>query len=223
MRIGVLVPFTNTVLERDLEALRPPGSTTYVTRVGGYDDERLPDAAAMKSMGNASIDNALALLAGVRPDVVLYGCTSATLTHGLDFDAELRGHIETATGAQAITAAGAMIFALRDLGVKKVSFASPYTRDVADEGIAFLASAGIETVASAIPGGTVMSHDQGAMTPDEVFELASAADHNDAEAIVLSCTDLRAVEATQRIEAELQKPVVAVNQAMFTELAALEG
>jgi len=68
-----------------------------------------------------------------------------------------------------------------------------------------------------------MTRDQGAMTPDDVFELASAANHDDAEAIVLSCTDLRAVEATQRIEAELQRPVVAVNQAMFTELAELAG
>ena len=53
------------------------------------------------------------------------------------------------------------------------------------------------------------------MTPEEVFDLAGRADHPEAEAIVLSCTDMRSVEAIERMEAEFGKPVVTSNQAMI--------
>jgi len=53
------------------------------------------------------------------------------------------------------------------------------------------------------------------LTPDEVFDLACQAGSAEAEAIVLSCTDMRSVEAADRIEAALGKPVVCSNQAMM--------
>ena len=67
------------------------------------------------------------------------------------------------------------------------------------------------------------NYGQGELTPDEVYELALLADHPDAQAIVLSCTDMRSVEAIERIEAALGKPVVTSNQAMiFALMKALE-
>jgi maleate isomerase/arylmalonate decarboxylase len=47
-----------------------------------------------------------------------------------------------------------------------------------------------------------------------VIALARRADCAEAEAIVLSCTDMRAVEAVDRLEALLGKPVVTSNQAL---------
>ncbi len=85
-RIGVLVPFTNTNLEADLALLGPPGISFHVARLGGYDIDAVPDSRQMAGLGQAPIDEPLRLLAGVRPDLVLYGCTSATLTHGPAFD-----------------------------------------------------------------------------------------------------------------------------------------
>ncbi len=56
-----------------------------------------------------------------------------------------------------------------------------------------------------------------------MFELGLQADHPDAEAIVLSCTDMRSVEVIERLEAAVGKPVVSSNQAMlFAVLQALE-
>lgn len=36
VRVGVLVPFTNTNLEADLELMRPPGLRFHYHRLGGY-------------------------------------------------------------------------------------------------------------------------------------------------------------------------------------------
>jgi maleate cis-trans isomerase len=73
----------------------------------------------------------------------------------------------------------------------------------------------IETVKCADVGRELGNYGQGELTPNEVFDLACQADHQQAEAIVLSCTDMRSVEAIEQIEAALGKPVVTSNQAMM--------
>ena len=215
IRIGVLVPFTNTNLEPDLMRMLPPNASVHVTRIGGYAVDQIPGSDQMQEMGKTDISGALRLIAGVQPDVVLYGCTSATLTHGLKFDRDLSREIKEHTAAKAITAAGAMLAALQELKATKVGFASPYVGEVNELAMRFLSEAGIETVKCADVGRTLSNHEQGALTPDDVYDLAVRADRKDAKAIVMACTDLRAVEAIAKIETELNKPVVTVNQAMM--------
>lgn len=216
-RIGVLVPFTNCNLEADMALLRPDGISFHFARLGGYDLEAVPDAEQMAGLGSASLDEPLRLLTGVRPDVVLYGCTSATLTHGRAFDQELAAKIKAGSGAETVTAAGALVHALRALDVKRIGFASPYVAEINDLAIAFLAESGIETLARADIGVALGNYGQGELTPDEVFALGLRAAAEEAEAVVLSCTDMRSVEVVERLEAELGKPVITSNQAMLFE------
>lgn len=214
-RLGVLVPFTNTNLEADLALLCPPGVTIHVARLGGYDADEIPDGGQMAGLGAADISEPLRLLQGARPDVILYGCTSATLTHGPDFDRELAQRIGAQSGVRTVTAAGALIHALDTLALRRVAFASPYVGAINDLAVDFLASAGIETVSRADIGRELGNYGQGELAPDEVFELGCRADAPDADGLVLSCTDMRSVETLGRLEAELGKPVVCSNQAML--------
>lgn len=214
-RIAALVPFTNVNLEPDLQLLKPRGASIHVARLGGYDVDEIPSTAQMAGLGAANCDDAAALIAGARPDIVLYGCTSATLSHGAAFDAVLAERIERTTGAPTFTAAGALVQALDALAVRRIGFASPYTVDLNDHAIAFLAETGVETVARADVHEPLGNYGQGALTPDEVFALALRADHPAADALVLSCTDMRAVECVDALERRLRKPVVASNQAMM--------
>ena len=124
-RLGVLLPFTNTNLEPDLVMLRPPGVSLHFARLGGYDFNAVPDAGQMAGLGAAPLEEPLRLIAGVRPDVILYGCASATLTHGLAFDRDLAARIRAITGVSTVTAAGAIVQGLRALGVTRIGFASP--------------------------------------------------------------------------------------------------
>jgi maleate cis-trans isomerase len=213
-RIGLLVPFTNTYFEPDMARLAPAGVSLHAARLGGYDADAIPDAAQMAGLGAADPDAPLQLIRGVKPDVILYGCTSATLAHGLAFDRALAARAEAVAGAPAITAAGALIAALAHLGARRVAFASPYVPALNDCAIAFLAESGVETVSRADVEGVLDNDGQGAMTPDEVIALAVRADSAAAEAVVLSCTDMRAVETVAPLEARLGKPVVTSNQAL---------
>lgn len=221
-RIGVLVPFTNTNLEPDMALMCPEGATVHAARLGGYDAAEIPGSEQMAGLGATDNAEAIRLLCGVRPDIVLYGCTSATLTHGRSFDRSLAQRIEQACGAVTWTAAGALVAALGALDVTRIGFASPYLGEINQQAMAFLADEGIETVTCVDIGRELDNYGQGLLPPDEVLELALAADHPDAQAIVLSCTDMRSVEIVARAEAALGKPVVTSNQAlMFAVLRAL--
>lgn len=214
-RIGVLVPFTNTNLEADMMLMRCPDTTVHFQRMGGYDVEEIPGSDQMAGLGASDISDDLRMISGVRPDVVLYGCTSATLAHGPSFDETLATDIKQRSGAKSFTAAGALIDAIKALNVTKVGFSSPYVGEINHQAVDFLDQNQITTVKCADVGRELGNYGQGELTPDEVFDLACQADHPDARAIVLSCTDMRAVEAIDRIETTLNKPVVTSNQAMM--------
>lgn len=214
-RFGVLVPFTNSNLEPDMALLRPDGVSLHIARMGGYDEDEIPDEEQMQGLGAADLDEPLALLLGVKPDVIFYGCTSATLTHGPEFDRSLAARIHAASGAATVTAAGALVESLEALAVTRIGFASPYVPTINDMAIDFLATSGTATVARADVGHTLDNHGQGALSPQAVFELGQSADNPKAQAVVLSCTDMRSVEVIADLEASLGKPVITSNQAMM--------
>ncbi len=222
-RFGILVPFTNTNLEPDMVLLRAEGVSMHFARLGGYDQYAIPDAKQMQGLGAADLDGPLQLLQGVRPDVILYGCTSATLTHGPAFDRQLAERIKAESGAATVTAAGALVYALNTLGVSRIGFASPYVPSINDLAVSFLEQSGFDTVARSEISSTLDNFGQGALDPDAVVDLGLAADHPEAEAIVLSCTDMRSVEIIARLEAVAGKPVISSNQAMVFQAMRLAG
>lgn len=222
-RIGVLVPFTNTNLEPDLIMMRPPGVSLHFNRLGGYDQDEIPDEDQMASLGSADLGEPLTLLQGVMPDVIQYGCTSATLAHGPAFDRDLAAQIKAQSGAQTVTAAGAVVHALNALGVRKIAFASPYVPSLNDRAIAYLADEGLTTVSRADVTERLGNTGQGAMTPEAVIDLAARAHSDAADAVLMSCTDMRATEVIDQIEQRLGKPVVTSNQAMMFQTLQLLG
>ncbi len=213
-RFGVLVPFTNSNLEPDMAMMRPDGVSLHFARMGGYDENKIPDAEQMRGLGDADLEEPLRLLMGVKPDVVLYGCTSATLAHGPAFDRALAARIRDQSGAHTVTAAGALAHALRALGVSRIGFASPYVSAINDLAVAFLADEGFETVRRSEVLEELGNDGQGALTPDDVFEHGLKSDTDAAEALVLSCTDMRSLETLSKLEAAVGKPVISSNQAM---------
>ncbi len=72
-KLGIIVPSSNTNLEADCALLVPVGVTTHFTRVGGYDVDTIPDAGAMRTLGNADLDTQIELLMAAKVDVIGYG------------------------------------------------------------------------------------------------------------------------------------------------------
>ncbi len=220
-RIGVLVPFTNVNMESDLNLMRSNGVSFHFTRMGGYDAGEVPNAEQMAGLGSSELDEPLTLLAGARPDLIMYGCTSATLTHGTQFDRDLAVKIKSISGAQSVTAAGALVFALKSLAVRNIAFASPYTPDINKAAMAFLGDSGFNIHSTAEMSEELGNYGQAELTPEDVFKLGMRAVDPGAEALVLSCTEMRSVETIQRLESVLNLPVITSNQAMLYQAMSL--
>lgn len=219
-RIGVVVPVTNTNLEPDLVMLAPPGVSLHFARAGGYDVDRIPDENQMRQYSDTSADDVIGSLMLCRADIIVYGCTSATLAQGPEYDRAFREGIEKTAGVPVVTAASALVEVLQALGIGRFAFTSPYVATLNDLAIRFIESFGMECV-HRVDAPVPMSNEAvGDARPEEIAEVALSADHETAEAIVISCTDYRATEAITEIEKHLGKPVITSNLA--TLLVALE-
>lgn len=214
-RIGLIVPASNTNVEPDCMLLAPAGVTIHSERSGGYDPEAVPDSGEMRRFVRQSMDGHVRNLLDARVNLIAYGCTSATLSDGPEFDRQFREDLERRAGCPAITTAGALIDAIRSVGARKVAFTSPYVRALSRESVDFIQECGIEVVSEVAFDRELTSFEQNALTPQDAYDMALRADHGDAQAIVISCTDYRALEAVPAIEARLGKPVITSNQALM--------
>lgn len=214
-RIGVVIPVTNTNLEPDMNMLRPPGVSVHFTRSGGYDIDAIPDEKQMQNYSDSAWEETVDQLVHCRSDIILYGCTSATLAQGPEFDQRFRDQIEQRTAIPAITAASALIEALTDLGIKNFAFTSPYVASLNDFAVSFIEAYDFNCVGRLDTPTPLSNNAMAELTPQQVQNMAIKVNNDEAEAIVLSCTDIRAAEAIVEIEAALGKPVITSNQAMM--------
>jgi maleate isomerase len=214
-RLGIVVPTGNTNLEPDMMMLAPNGISLHFARAGGYDIDQIPDEKQMQQYSDTPASDVIDSLRDCRSDIILYGCTSATLAQGPEFDRKFRGQIETIAGVPAVTAASALVEVLNALEVRRFAFSSPYVKTLNSLAIDFIESFGMHCVKRADVPVPMSNEAIGSATPEEITTLAERADCETAEAMVISCTDYRATEAIPAIEARLGKPVVTSNQAMM--------
>ena len=168
------------------------------------------------------LPRAIRLIATARPDVVVFGCTSAGSLAGVGHDSAIGTSIEQGAGAPAITVIGA---ALEQLGSarRRVAVYTPYVAELTRSVAACLAEAGHEVV-TARGMGIVSNREIGEVAPEEIARFVLEADGQaGADCVFLSCTNWRAVEAIARLERELGIPVYSSNQASMASAAARVG
>ena len=150
------------------------------------------------------------------PDVIAYGCTAGSMVTPVD---GLPDFMTTAAGRPAVTTAQAIVEALRALGIGKLSVATPYHDALNDHEVRFLTGQGFEVLAIEGLGygaaGPQEYRNVARIAPGVVLELACRVDRPEAEALLLSCTDLATLDVIARLEDELGKPVISSNTATF--------
>ena len=84
------------------------------------------------------IDASIALLAMVKPDVIVLAHTATSYYLGRAGEADLLARLEASTGRPVVTAFGSVVRALGRLGVRKLALGAPYSRETTLEGKAQL-------------------------------------------------------------------------------------
>ncbi|MFV9632530.1 Asp/Glu racemase [Mycobacterium neumannii] len=205
--IGVVTPY-DFALDRELWRWVPDDVSLYVTRLRYAPLPVTVDMAVHISDPEHVIAGAANVLA-VSPLVTAYACTAGSFVKGMAGEAALVAAMRAAGAPAAVTTSGSMLEALRHLGVGRVATVTPYTSDLTIGLTSYLMEAGIEVVATS---GLGLTSQIWSVPYARTADLVRTTDVADAEAIVISCTNLPTYDLIADLEAELQKPVVTANQ-----------
>ncbi len=214
IRIGLLVPSSNTVFENDIHAALPrPRFTAHAARMHLVETTR----QAEQSMLDHHAPAAATALAAVHPDLVVFGCTSAGSLGGMEHDRSVCNALGIRASAPCIGVLSAVSDALARRQWKSVVLVTPYVEELTATIAGSLEEGGMSVLAS---GGLGITNNFALADPDpaEIVAFAvSVVDGHQPDGVFISCTNFRSLEARPALERELGLPVLTSN------LAAIEA
>lgn len=205
--IGMVCPF-DMALDRELWRWMPDSVSLYFTRTGFIDAP--VDVELCRDLNNhAEIAAAVRAVSSVGPRAFGYACASGSFVYGMAGALDISNCMLAAGADRAVTTSEALIRALDALNVGTLSVATPYTASLTGLLCDFLAESGRSVVAQA---GLGRNSEIWTIPYHVTADLIRAADHPDADAIFVSCTNLWTYDILAGLEAELGKPVLSANQ-----------
>jgi maleate cis-trans isomerase len=122
--------------------------------------------------------------------------------------------IEREAGVPAVATTPSVVEALRALGARRLSVATPYPDWNNQRPRAYLEAQGFEVLnVDGEPRAAAGNQGINDQPPESVVEFAASACRPEADALLCSCAAWRAVEAVDALEQRTGKPVVTSNQA----------
>lgn len=217
--IGVIVLGSDQTIEHEFRRILDlPGVAFYESRIHNAADI---NPETLKAMEAGIADCAARILPGLRLDVVAYGCTSGAMVIGDDnVAARIR---EARPGIACTTPMAAAFAAFKALGCRRIALLTPYIDEINQAMRAHLEAGGL---AVPVMGSFNEGDDNkvGRISPDSLRRAALELGASEAvEAVFVSCTALRLVEAAAGIEAELGKPITSSNHALAWHCLRLAG
>jgi maleate isomerase len=219
IRLGVIVPSVNSVVEAWYPRAVPEGVSVHFARMlmpAGTSPERIIE------MDRTDGVHAIHQLASCRPHAIAYGCTASSIVQGHAFDAHLREEIRHIAGVPGTSATHSIFEACARLGMKRVTAISPYPAEVDAAEHKFFAEGGIETIAGAhlgISDGFGLAEPE----PEAILDLALGAWDPDSDGIIIACLNFRSHLVIDGLEARIGKPVVTSTQATLWHVLRLAG
>jgi maleate isomerase len=213
-RVGLIVPSSNTVMEVDFYRRLPASATLHTARM--YLEETTPrgESAMLDDYLPAAIND----LRSARPDVMVFGCTSAGALRGNDYEAQLIDRIARETAAETFSVSASVRRTIRAAGARRVGVITPYVDSLNDKIRESLQDDGFEVVA--IHGfGITDNFTIAEVEPERIVEFAIecfGSGAGDIDLLFASCTNFRAIDAREDIQAALGVPVVTSNHAALT-------
>ncbi len=222
-RIGIVYIASSVGGEPEFHVLCPAGVSVHVTRIS------LPrvDVGELTALGDSgdkkSLAEAVSLLAEAPLQTILFACTAGSFVGGPAYDQELLQEMARySRGIPVTTTTTASVAGLRALHAERIVIVAPYLREVTQRAVDYFSNAGFEVVNWSTMG-IEDDVEIGNVPLERVVEAVESSDRSEADAVFISCTNLRTIGVLEELEARLRKPVVSANQASFWHALRLSG
>ena len=214
-RVGLMIPSSNTMMEVDFVRDLPAGTALHTARMFMEDttaagENRMLDEFALPAARD---------LGTARPDVVVFGCTSAGALRGNDYDAQLCERISDLTGAPTVSTIVSVRAAIKASGATTIGVITPYVDELNERIQASIEADG--TRVAMIAGLGISENFQIAeVGQDEIVAFAvralgELAATRQIGLAFASCTNFGAMAARTAIADQLGVPVITSNQAVL--------
>jgi maleate isomerase len=222
-RIGLVVLASDYTVEHEFRRVfggpgMAPGIDYYTARIRNS-PQITPDTLA--AMGPLISDTVDLILPGAELDVVGFCCTSATMVLGET--AVARAIHAVRPGARATNPISAAFAAFEALGAKRIAVLTPYRRDVNQVVRAYMVGRGYQVPVF----GSFNEQDDAVVASIDAASLRRAVrrltEGHEVDAVFVSCTSLRLLDAVCEIEAETGLPVTSSNHALAWHCLRLAG
>lgn len=217
--IGLIALASDIVIEPELRAFLPSdGIGLYTNRIP------MPKMVTVDTLHQMA-ESITAVTSGLVPDdhldVIIYGCTSGSMTIGPE---KVATNIRAARPNVAVTdPITAGLKGLRAQGCQRIALLTPYVEEVNQVVEQYIREQGFELIAMG-SFNQVGDPEISRIPPQAIYDAGLALGRLDSvEGIFLSCTALRTSSIIQPLEEVLGKPVVASNQALAWDALRLSG
>ena len=215
--VGLILPSVNVHMEPEFYRMNVPGLNFHATRV-------MLKETTEKGLTEMEedLEYAAKLIATVRPEVVAYACTSGSFLKGDEWDNSIMKKITKLSSCPSITTSRAVINAIHEMGIKKLTLVTPYIDDLNQREVRFFINNGIDVVNER--GMQIIDADiLHAQTAETVKNLVLETDTGDSDGVFISCTDFKGLAVAEELERLLKKPVVTSNSATMWAILKLLG
>ena len=187
---------------------------------------RIPSGEAVTHDTLTAMEADLGTAIGLFPvrtsfDVIGYACTSASSVIGEDRVASL---ITSARpGVRVANPATAAKAGLRALGIQRIAVLTPYNVAVTGDIVKMFEAGGFD-ISSVTTFDEEVEANVARITPQSILEAAvKTGEGSEAEAVFISCTNLRCAGVIATAEERLGKPVLSSNLALLWHMLMLAG
>ena len=218
LKLAVIAPSTNTSVQPEMDDMRPHGVTNHFGRIFIPDDPIRNDADFEQLLVNirASMETTIEQVITCDPDRLVMGMSSETFWDGVEGAKELERRMSEVAGGRPVSmGSDAVNDALKCYGdIRRIAVVTPYM-PVADKQVQrYFEDCGFDVVA--LEGLKCSSPVQIAHTSErELRDAINKVDGPSVEAIVQVGTNLAAARLAGIAEFWLDKPVIAINTAIY--------
>ena len=219
-RIGLLYPSAG-LAEPEFQVMAPSGVSFHTTRM------RMPKASVgqLKSLADNVAEEA-SLLADAHVNLIAFACTAGSMIGGTGYDQQIINRIRETTGIEATTTTTAVLEALRELKLEKISLITPYLPEINRMEIDFLKNQNFQVIAERGLG-LDEPLKQLEVSPWRWYKMASEVAEETRRAggsgFLISCGGIQVVEMIKAIEQDTGMYVVTSNQALLWKCLRQKG